>query len=105
MEKTKFNDSDLMETYLREVMRDDLSENPYKPKTVNGVTLTTVKEWGGEAEGDSIGYVLLVEEGDQSVHVQVSGFYDSYNGSDFDLADVYLVEPREVTVTKYFRIK
>lgn len=101
-EKTKFNDSNLMETYLKSIMDGDLSEPPYK---IDGVDLETVKEWGGEGKGDSIGYILKVTEGEQSVHVRVEGRYNSYNGSDFSYAYVALVEPKEVTVVQYFPIE
>jgi hypothetical protein len=104
-EKTKFNDPKLMEAYLEQVLDGDLSEAPYKPENIDGVDLETVKQWGGEGEGDSIGYILKVTEADKSVFVEVTGYYDSYNGSDFSSASVILVEPKEVTVTKYFPIK
>jgi hypothetical protein len=39
-------------------------------------------------------------------HIQVTGFYSSYNGTEWnDLSEAILVYPRQVMVTQYFKKK
>ncbi len=106
-EKTKFNDSKTMNEFLLEISAGNLESFNYKPEkmTPQGINLELVTSYGGEGEGDLIGYVLKVTEGSESVHVRVEGSYDSYNGSEWEYANVHLVEPRQVEVTQYFPIK
>lgn len=74
--------------------------SPYgsqKKPTLAGIEIEEIKHWGGEGEGDSIGFVFKHGE----TYVEVHGYYSSYGGSEYGDASVTEVEPREVTVIKY----
>lgn len=82
-----------------EDLRDVL--DAYRPtslSTFRGVTITVEESWGGEGQGDSIGNVFRL--GDE--YVRVTGYYTSYDGSNWEDAEPESVVPKEVTVTKYF---
>ena len=72
-------------------------ENP-EEGTLLGVEISEEDIWGGEGEGDHIGYVLKVTNNKDLFYVIVHGFYDSYNGSDYSYAAVHEVEPYMKTV-------
>ena len=66
-------------------------------------TITQDYDWGGEGEGDSIGYCLKVVNSATKEYClyQVSGRYDSWNGSDWEYADVLLMEPYQAVQTNH----
>jgi hypothetical protein len=61
---------------------------------------------GGEGGGDHVERVLsIIDEKDEAIyHLRITGFYSSYNGTDWD-DEWEEVEPYEVTVTKYKKKK
>lgn len=63
--------------------------------------MACVDNYGGEGEGEVYWKVWKFTKGSEEVHVQFDGSYASYNGSTYD--DWFFVEPREVTVTQYFK--
>lgn len=72
----------------------------------DGSKVTTEDSWGGEGEGDSIGYVLKIERpGGEVQHLRVVGYYASWDGADWGDADIALVEPYEKVITDYRVIK
>ena len=81
-----------------------------KPKPeVNGFTLRQVNaEGGGEGEGEHVERTYaLVEVTDPSVeiaHCEIVGYYMSHDGTTWDEAP-YVVYPRQVMVTQYFKEK
>lgn len=52
----------------------------YGPSSVG--TIEEVQTWGGSGEGESIGRVIFFP--DHNVYIQVGGYYDSWNGSDYE---------------------
>lgn len=60
------------------------------------------KHHGGEGCGDEYWTVYSFADGTDKVYVQFDGYYSSYSGSDYE--EWFFVEPREVTVTQYFKI-
>lgn len=72
----------------------------------DGSKVTTEYNWGGEGEGDSIGFVLKIERPDGEVqHLRVDGNYNSWDGADWEDAVIDLVEPYEKVITDYRVIK
>lgn len=63
--------------------------------------VTEVENWGGEGEGDSIGYTLKFTVDGETVYLKFEGYYDSWNGTDWSEANVKLVKPVERMVTFY----
>lgn len=75
-------------------------ENPkIEKKTLDG--------YGGEGQGEDLWVVIELFDKDTKETIlmfKAEGSYESWNGSDWSYASVYEVEPREVVVTKYFRV-
>lgn len=66
--------------------------------------LSRVKAWGGEGEGDSIGFVAQLTGVDGDIqYFEMDGYYNSWDGSDWSEADIVEVTPKLVTVTEYVR--
>ena len=63
--------------------------------------IITVKSWGGEGEGESIGYVVSYDVDGEKIYLKVEGFYDSWNGTDWNEDMNKLVSPVERVVTFY----
>lgn len=56
-----------------------------------------VAEFGGEGQGDTYYYVFSV--GNQ--YFKRSGYYDSYDGTDWEDSEFFEVFPKEVTIIEY----
>ncbi len=67
-----------------------------------GVKFEHVDNYGGEGQGDHYWSVYKFSSSDESVYVKFEGFYASYVGADFN--EWFFVQPKEVTVTKFFKI-
>lgn len=57
--------------------------------------------YGGEGMGED--YWVVWYFPNLGIWVKFSGWYQSYDGAEYE--GIYLVEPREVTVTKYYTVK
>lgn len=57
-----------------------------------------VSRWGGEGEGENIGYVYHFSEHD--VYLRIDGYYQSHYGSEWDNAP-YEVRPKEKIIIVY----
>lgn len=69
-------------------------------------TINIEDEWGGEGEGDQYGYVIkFVHTSGEAQYLSVNGHYDSWQGCDFDYADVRFVEPTEKTIRVWAECK
>lgn len=89
-------------TYEVEVsdLIDALDYRSYSPSrpTLDGVEITVVERWGGEGEGDDIGFIFRWNE----EYVRIRGYYSSWEGVNWDdFPSITEVEPKEVTVTQY----
>jgi hypothetical protein len=62
-------------------------------------------EGGYKGGGEEMWIVskLINKEKNKSIFIEFSGYYNSWDASHFD--KMYLVEPKEVTVIKYKKIK
>ena len=58
-------------------------------------------EGGYEGEGEYCHKIILFKE--ENIFIKIQASYYSYGGVEFDYAEVYEVEPREVVVTQYFK--
>lgn len=86
--------------YLEEYDEDAIFFNDAKE---NGIEWESVDSHGGEGKGDEYWNVVKFTSGDAIAYVQFDGWYQSYNGSEYD--EWFFVEPKEVTVTRYTRVK
>lgn len=64
-----------------------------------GIKSEYVDNFGGEGQGDEYWSVYKFSKDDEIVHIKFNGWYQSYNGSEFD--SIKFVEPKQVMVTKY----
>lgn len=69
-----------------------------------GITLAEVYSvGGGEGSGESVIRVWSVSlDGDALAHIRVTGYYESYNGTEYNDDEADLVEPHNVVETRYF---
>ena len=58
------------------------------------------REGGGEGEGEYVERVLGVKVGSEEIFLRTTGFYESYNGTEWSCEWVQ-VFPQEVTVVRY----
>lgn len=57
-----------------------------------------VDDYGGEGQGDEYWVVFSVTKGDVTRHFRMDGWYQSYNGGEFD-GDLKEVRPKQKTIT------
>lgn len=71
----------------------------------SGIAFEFCDNYGGEGQGDDYWsvYKFNNESTGEFCHVQFDGSYYSYNGSDYD--SWFFVEPKQVTVTQYVKVK
>lgn len=68
-----------------------------------GIDFENVDSHGGEGEGEDYWSVYkFFKRGENPVFVKFQGWYQSYNGSEFD--EWFFVEPKEVMVTRYVKV-
>lgn len=60
-----------------------------------------VDSYGGEGQGDT--YYMVYYFPKAGIFIKFNGWYASYSGSEY--SDMYLVEPKEVTITEYHIVK
>lgn len=63
------------------------------------IKINHVDEFGGEGQGDSYWSVYSFTKDDETVYVKFDGWYQSYNGAEYD--SWFFVKPVQVTVTQY----
>ena len=69
----------------------------------NGITFKLEDSYGGEGEGENYWSVYSFSKGDSKVYVKFDGYYTSYDGSNYN--EWFFVEPKQVMVTQFHRIK
>ena len=97
------NKTELISDLKTEVQNGKI-ERYYLPKTFKDANLELVGSWGGEGEGDKIGFVLKVTTDSEEFYIKVDGSYNSYDGSDYSWAEVYEVRPYEKTITAWAKV-
>jgi len=68
-----------------------------------GIEHVEQQQHGGEGEGDDYYVVTSFTKDSETVYVKFQGWYQSYNGSEY--TEWFFVEPKEVTVTQYFKVE
>lgn len=106
--------SELLVDFLKEKMReydrymfnqDDYEyfahyfEDWYSGNNLNNNFVSAVDSWGGEGQGDDIGFVLKINYEDNVYYLMVSGYYDSWNDTEWDDDNIRIVNPKEKVVT------
>lgn len=104
IEGDKLNGSELL-FYLKEKLNDfgttwmsSFAYFDYDPEEIHLGEVREVDSWGGEGEGDHIGYVYYFKNHD--IYLRIDGFYTSHDGAYWDY-EPYVVSPQEKTVTVY----
>ena len=70
-------------------------------KPCNGYTITIEDSFGGEGQGDEMWAVYAIKkENLKEIYVRVSGYYDSWNGTEWN-GELEVVEPKNVTVVQW----
>ena len=74
------------------------------PEAINGFELKEVYSEGGyEGGGEHAEVVVGIFHGNEALaYIRFTGFYNSYEGTEWDTSSVERVYPREVVVTQYF---
>lgn len=68
--------------------------------------ITQVDQFGGEGEGDQYWYVFKINHPEHGeALIQYSGYYDSWNGTNWDGCEPNLVEAYEYTKVGYRPVK
>ncbi len=104
-------DSHIIDSFFESDMTDEYNSNYDTDETKyfldelakNKISFEHMDNHGGEGEGEDYWSVYKFTSGKDKVFVKFSGWYQSYNGSEFD--EFFFVTPREVMVTQYFKVK
>jgi hypothetical protein len=82
----------------------DLVESQHQFESISTKVVESIG--GGEGEGEYVSRVLEVFVNDESrAFINVTGFYESYEGTEYDSSSWIFVEPRKVEVIQYFAIE
>lgn len=68
----------------------------------DGVGFEHQDSYGGEGLGEEYWSVYSFTKDDTTVYIKFDGWYQSYNGSEYQ--EWFFVEPKEVVVTQYFPV-
>lgn len=113
--KNIFNDADEQEViyqFFWSEVREDTAESKYTDDVLRdflynlqkqGIVYKHEDNHGGEGEGEDYWSVYSFTKGGETVYIQFQGWYASYNGSDF--TEWFFVEPQEVKVIRYSKVK
>ncbi len=67
-----------------------------------GISVKSEDHYGGEGQGEDYWTVYSFTDGKETVYIKFDGWYQSYNGSEYN--EWFFVEPREVKVVQYFKV-
>jgi hypothetical protein len=103
-------DNDIINNFFQSEMSDVYDSNYDSDETKsflnelseNKISFKHMDNHGGEGEGEDYWSVYKFISGTDEVFVKFSGWYQSYNGSEFD--EFFFVTPKEVMVTQYFKV-
>lgn len=97
------NKSKVLKQIKEQVIEDNTDPDEL---SIDGLKTSIVYEEAGfEGGGEDVVRVIKVEGDNSVMFVECTGFYTSYEGTYWSYGKVYEVEPKEVVVTKYFKIK
>lgn len=103
MFKTRENFKEAVRQWINDQVEDTGVDNTgYELDYIKMGDETTIKEvdsTGGENEGSNLTITYEVSNGDHTVYVQFSGWYQSYEGGEYEEWD--FVEPKKKEVTVY----
>ena len=79
----------------------------YTPISFGDWTVETECDFGGGEGSGSTRYVVFkfTKKGEEPTYWYIPGYYESYNGSEFEYDDMYQCEPYEKMVIDYRPIK
>lgn len=94
------------EYYKKEVEErsTDPEDIPWE-KVLPEIQIEVKEQKGGEDQGSEYYVILQVTKDGKTMLVMVSGYYSSYDGTDWSYADVSEVEAYQKTVTDYREVK
>lgn len=96
-----FFGSDMNDEYADSRWPDEDHDNFLNAAKEAMVSFEHVANHGGEGEGEDFWSVYKFTDGTDEVYVQFDGWYQSYNGSEFN--EFFFVKPQEVSVVQYFK--
>ena len=82
---------------------DDEEYTFVKTAEEQGISYTHIDSYGGEGQGYEYWSVYEFTRDEDKVYVKFNGYYQSYNGSEYD--EYFFVEPKEKVVTEYVEVK
>ena len=111
-ELLKNADDDVLQQFFWGDIRDSLEDTGEDGVTeflesleTSGISFEYCDNYGGEGQGDEYWRVYKFSNKGtcEFCHVKFDGSYNSYDGSEYD--DWFFVEPKQVTVTQYVKVK
>jgi len=104
-------DSDIINNFFESEMSDEYNSDYDSEEFTsfldelaeNKISFEHMDNHGGEGEGEDYWSVYKFTKGTDGVFVKFSGWYQSYNGSEF--TEFFFVTPKEVMVTQYFKVE
>lgn len=101
-------DHDIIQEFFHSEISDNITwdsdevSNFRKLVADQGITFEHVDNYGGEEMGRDYWSVYRFSKGDESVLVRFDGWYQSYNGSEFE--EWFFAEAKPVSSYEYVRI-
>lgn len=119
MRKQKELDPQLLQAWSQDIKNEKLAgqifENlPGRPRDTddedvtlpNGIVVSCYERKGGyEGSGEHTHLIYEVTQGNEKVFYMISGYYQSYDGADYEFGDPDLVEQYQKTVTDWRKIQ
>ena len=90
------------DSYREQMFQTEAGKDGWLDTTAGTISYEYVDSYGGEGQGEEYWSVYKFTRNGVTVHIKFNGSYASYSGSYYD--DMYMVEPREVTLTKFFNV-
>lgn len=97
------NESTCRLLFNEELTPDSLEERDEDFDNEYSLDFGCTDSYGGEGMGDDYWKVYCFTDGEGTVHVKFDGYYQSYNGAEYN--EWFFVEPKEVTVTRYSKVE
>ena len=89
---------------IRELVQDNTSPE-YDIDKVMGYSVKCIEQEGGEGEGEHYRVVLELTKEDDKFLIMCTGYYNSYDGTDWTYGDVYECEAYDKVITAYREVQ
>jgi hypothetical protein len=100
--------TDILQCFFESGMTDEYGEYDDEELTEfrtaltdNNIKFEHKENYGGEGMGEDYWSVYKFTDDTDEVFVKFEGWYQSYNGSEYE--EYYFVNPKQVMVTQYFK--